>query len=80
MTLFDHLKIPGILISSLFLIIACQATDTNRIIEKNSPYNYQDTLLIWRLPSLNITTGLFTKVKLVRLFENAVMKHFRYRL
>ncbi|MCB2426935.1 DUF302 domain-containing protein [Methylophaga pinxianii] len=44
MTLFDHLKIPGILISSLFLIIACQATDTNRIIEKNSPYNYQDTL------------------------------------
>lgn len=44
MTLFDHLKIPGILISSLFLIIACQQADTNRIIEKNSPYNYQDTL------------------------------------
>lgn len=44
MTLFNHLKIPGILLCSLFLIIACQAADTNRIIEKNSPYNYQDTL------------------------------------
>lgn len=44
MTLFDHLKIPGIFISSLFLIIACQPADSHRIIEKNSPYSYQDTL------------------------------------
>lgn len=44
MTLFNHLKIPGILFSSMFFIIACQPTNTNRIIEKNSPYTYQETL------------------------------------
>ncbi|HAO25661.1 MAG: hypothetical protein CMH21_03910 [Methylophaga sp.] len=44
MTLFTHLKIPGILISSLFFIIACQPANTNRIIEINSPYSYQETL------------------------------------
>ncbi|THK40309.1 DUF302 domain-containing protein [Methylophaga sp. SB9B] len=44
MTLIDHLKIPGILISSVFFIIACQPANTNRIIEKNSPYSYQETL------------------------------------
>jgi uncharacterized protein (DUF302 family) len=44
MTLIDHLKVPGILISSMFFIIACQPANTNRIIEKNSPYSYQETL------------------------------------
>lgn len=44
MTLLERLKIPAILLLSMFVIIACQPANTNRIVEKNSPYNYQDTL------------------------------------
>lgn len=44
MTLFTHLKLLGILISSMFFIIACQPANTNRIVEKTSPYNYQETV------------------------------------
>ena len=45
MTLLERLKIPAIVISCVLLIIACQSANTNRILEKNSPYNYQDTLV-----------------------------------
>jgi|SRR5690554_7009797 len=45
MILLDHLKIPGFLISSIFFIIACQPVNTSRIIEKNSPYDYEETLV-----------------------------------
>ncbi len=45
MTLLYRLKIPVILITSILFIIACESTNTNRIIEKNSPYNFEETLL-----------------------------------
>jgi len=45
MTLFERLKIPAVLISSVLVIIACQSANTSRILEKNSPYNYEETLL-----------------------------------
>ncbi|ASF49186.1 DUF302 domain-containing protein [Methylophaga nitratireducenticrescens] len=44
MTLIERLKIPAIVISSVLVIIACQSPNTNRILEKNSPYNYEETL------------------------------------
>lgn len=45
MTLLERLKIPAVMLLSMLIIIACQPANTNRIIEKNSPYNYQDTLV-----------------------------------
>lgn len=45
MTLLNHLKTLAVFSFGMVCIIACQPANTNRIIEKHSPYNYQETLL-----------------------------------